>query len=101
MRKHCGFAVLVYASGGNYMAFVEYFLCEKGVKTVFSVCLLLDFDKPFLMHENPRHLLRITEEDNKYAGVPVDCILELIIYLSGNSNHICVARAPNFCGHCR
>ena len=32
MKKHCGFAVLVYASGGNYMAFVEYFLCEKDVK---------------------------------------------------------------------
>jgi len=85
------------------MAFVEYFLCEKDVKTVFAVIkrLLLDFDKPFLMHEKPRHLLRITGEDNKYAVVPVDCILELIIYLSGNSNHICVARAPNFCGHCR
>ena len=103
MKKHCGFAVLVYASGGNYMAFVEYFLCEKDVKTVFAVIkrLLLDFDKPFLMHEKPRHLLRITGEDNKYTVVPVDCILEKIIYLSGNSNHICVARAPNFCGHCR
>jgi len=85
------------------MAFVEYFLCERDVKTVFAVIkrLLLDFDKPFLMHGKPRHLLRITGEDNKYSVVPVDCILEKIISLSGNSNHICVARAPNFCGHCR
>jgi len=103
MKKHCGFAVLIQDSGGNYMAFVEYFLCERDVKTVFAVIkrLLLDFDKPFLMHGKPRHLLRITGEDNKYSVVPVDCILEKIIYLSGNSNHICVARAPNFCGHCR
>lgn len=28
-------------------------------------------------------------------------ILLQFLYLSGNSNHVCVSRAPNFCGHCR
>ena len=34
-------------------------------------------------------------------AIAVDCILEEIIHLSGNSNDWCVARAPNCCGHCR
>ena len=33
--------------------------------------------------------------------IAVDCIFEEIIYLSGNPNDWCVARAPNCCGHCR
>ena len=34
-------------------------------------------------------------------AIAVDMILEEIIYLSGNLNDWCVARAPNCCGHCR
>lgn len=103
MRKHCGFAVLVEHNGGNYMAFVEYFLFESNVKTVFAVIkpIILDFENPFLVCDKPKHLLRVAGEDDKYTIVAVDCILEKIIYLSGNPNNRCVARAPNFCGHCR
>ncbi len=105
MKKHCGFAVLVEHNGGNYMymAFVEYFLFESNSKTVFAVVkrIILDYENPFLVCDKPHHLLRVAGEDVKYTVVAVDCILEKIIYLSGNPNHVCVARAPNFCGHCR
>ena len=103
MKKHCGFAVLIEQNGGNYMAFVEYFLFERNLKTVFAVVkrIVLDFENPFFVNDKPKHLLRIAGEDESYTVVGVDCILEKILYLSGNPNHICVARAPNFCGHCR
>ncbi|PFX13893.1 hypothetical protein AWC38_SpisGene21989 [Stylophora pistillata] len=89
MRKHCRFAVLVEHNGGNYMAFVEYFLFESNVKTVFAVIkpIILDFENPFLVCDKAKHLLRVAGEDDKYTVVAVDCILEKIIYLSGNPNN--------------
>lgn len=103
MKKHCGFAVLIEHSDGNYMAFVEYFLFESNSKIVFAVVkrIILDYENPFLVCEKPRHLLRVSGEDEKYTVVAADCIIEKIIYLSGTPNHMSVARAPNFCGHCR
>ena len=103
MKKHCGFVVLIEHNEGNYMAFVEYFLFERNLKTVLAVVkrIILDLEKPFLVCDKPQHLLRIAGEDENYTVVAVDCILEKIIYLSGSPKHICVARAPNFCGHCR
>ena len=63
--------------------------------------IILDFANPFLVSEKPRHLLRITGEEDQHTVVPVDCVLEKVLYLSGNSNHVCVSRAQNFCGHYR
>ena len=85
------------------MAFVEYFLFESNSKIVFAVVkhIILDYENPFLVCDKPRHLLRVSGEDEKYTVVAADCIIEKIIYLSGTPNHMCVARAPNFCGHCR
>ena len=103
MKKHCGYAVLIEHNGENYMAFVQYFLYESNSKTVFAVVkrIILDFTNPFLASEKPRHLLRVAGEEDQHTVVPVDCVLEKVLFLSGNSNHVCVSRAPNFCGHCR
>ena len=103
MKKHCGYAVLIEHEGENFMAFVQYFLYESNSKTVFAVIkrILLDLEKPFFVSEKPRHLLRIAGEEDEHKVVPVDCVLEKILYLSGNPSHTCVSRAPNFCGHCR
>lgn len=103
MKKHCGCAVLIEHNGENFMAFVQYFLYESTSKAVFAVIkrILLDFENPFLVSEKPQHLLRIAGEEEQHKVVPVDCVLEKILYLSGNAGHKCVSRAPNFCGHCR
>ena len=103
MKKHCGYAVLIEHEGENFMAFVQYFIYESNSKTVFAVIkrILLDLEKPFFVSEKPRHLLRIASEEDEHKVVPVDCVLEKILYLSGNPSHTCVPRAPNFFGHCR
>lgn len=103
LKKHCGCAVLIEHNGKNFMAFVQYFLYESNSETVLAVVkrILLDLENPFLVSEKPRHLLRISGEEDQHTVVPVDCVLEKILYLSGNPNHMCVSRAPNFCGHCR
>lgn len=103
MKKHCGYAVLIEHNEENFMAFVQYFLYESNSRTVFAVVkrIILDFANPFLASEKPHHLLRIAGEEDQHTVVPVDCVLEKVLYLSGNSNHVCVSRAPNFCGHCR
>lgn len=103
MKKHCGYAVLIEHNEENFMAFVQYFLYESNSRTVFAVVkrIILDFANPFLVSDKPHHLLRIAGEEDQHKVVPVDCVLEKVLYLSGNSNHVCVARAPNFCGHCR
>ena len=103
MKKHCGYTVLIEHNGENFLAFVQYFLYESHSTTVFAVVkrIILDFANPFLVSEKPRHLLRIAGEEDQHTVVPVDCVLEKVLYLSGNSNHVCVSRAPNFCGHCR
>ena len=103
MKKHCGCAVLIEHNGDNFLAFVQYFLYESTSKTVFAVIkrILLDFTNPFLVSDKPRHLLRIAGEEDQHTVVPVNCVLEKILYLSGNPMNMCVSRAPNFCGHCR
>ena len=103
MKKHCGYAVLIEHDKEKFRAFVQYFLYESNSKTVFAVVkrIILDFANPFLVSEKPRHLLRIAGEEDQLTVVPVECVLEKVLYLSGNSNHVCVSRAPNFCGHCR
>ena len=103
MKKHCGYAVLVEQNGGNFMAYVQYFLCESNSKSVFAVIkrIILDLANPFLVSDKPRHLLRIAGEEQMQTVVPVDCILEKVICLMGNPKHMCISRAPNFCGHCR
>lgn len=63
--------------------------------------IVFDFENPFFVNDKPKHLLRIAGECESYTIVEVDCVLEKILYLSSNPNQICVARAPNFCGHCR
>lgn len=52
MKKHCGFAVLIEQNGGNYRAFLEYFLFERNLKTVFAVVkrIVLDFENPFFVN---------------------------------------------------
>lgn len=103
MKNHCGYAVLIEHNEENFMVFVQYFLYESNSRTVFAVVkwIILDFANPFLASEKPRHLLRISGEEDQHTVVPVDCVLEKVLYLSGNSNHVCVSRAPNFCGRCR
>ena len=103
MKKHCGYAVLIEHNGENYMAFVQYFLYESNSKTVFAVVkrIILDFTNPFLASQKPCHLLRVAGEEDQHTVVSVDCVLEKVLFLTGNSNHVCVSRAPNFCGHCR
>lgn len=102
-KKHCGYAVLIEHNGGNFMAYVQYFLYESNSKTVFAVLkrIILDLENPFLVSDKPRHLLRTAGEEQRHTVVLVDSILEKVICLTGNSNHMCVSRAPNFCGHCR
>ena len=92
MKKHCGYAVLIEHSGENFLAFVQYFLYESHSTTVFAVVkrIILDFANPFLVYEKPRHLLRITGEEDQHTVVPVDCVLVKVLYLSGHSNHVCV-----------
>ena len=53
IKKHCVFTVLIEYNGGNCMAFVEYFLFEKNLKTVFAVVnrIVLDFQKPFFLND--------------------------------------------------
>ena len=70
---------------------------------IFAVIkrMLLDLEKPFFVSEKPRHLVRTAGEEDEHRAVPVDCVLEKILYLSGNPSHTCVSTAPNFCGHCR
>ena len=67
MKKHCGFAVLIEHNGGNYMAFVEYFLFERDLKTVFAAVnrIVLDFENPFFVNDKPKHLPRIAGEDER------------------------------------
>ena len=86
MKKHCGYAVLIERNGVNFMAYVQYFLYETNSKTVFAVIkrIILDFENPFLVSDKPRHLLRVKAEEETHTVVPVDCILEKIICLSGN-----------------
>ena len=101
-KKHCGYAVLIEHNGGNFMAYVQYFLYESNSKTVFAVLkrIVLDFENPFLVSDKPRHLLRTAGEEQRHTVVLVDSILEKVICLTGNSNHTCISWAPNFCGHC-
>ena len=103
MKKHCGYAVLIEHNGGNFMAYVQYFLYESNSKTVFAVLkrIIVDLENPFLVSDKPRHLLRTAGEEQRHTVVLVDSILEKVICLTGNSNHMSVSRAPNFCGHCR
>ena len=85
------------------MAYVQYFLYESNSNTVFAVLkrIILDLENPFLVSDKPRHLLRTAGEEQRHTVVLVDSILEKVICLTGNSNHMSVSRAPNFCGHCR
>ena len=57
--------------------------------------------KTLFVSEKPCHLRRIASDEDEHKVVPVDCVLEKILYLSGNPSHTCVSTAPNFCGHCR
>ena len=84
------------------------FLTSRGVYNflrglIFIVIkgILLDLEKPFFVSEKSRHLLRIASEEDEHKVVPVDCVLEKILYFSGNRSHTSVSTAPNFCGHCR
>ena len=72
------------------MAFVEYFLFERNLKTVLAVVkhIILDLEKPFLFCDKPQLPLRIAGEDESYTVVAVDCILEKIICFSGSPRHI-------------
>ena len=73
----------------------------RGLIFVVIKGILLDLEKPFFVSEKPRHLLRIASEEDEHKVVPVDCVLEKILYFSGNPSHTSVSTAPNFCGHCR
>ena len=85
------------------MALVEYFSFQRNLKTMLAVVtrIILDLEQSFLVCDKPQHLLRIAGEGESYTLVAVDCILEKITYLSASPKYLCVARAPNFCGHCQ
>ena len=78
MKEHCGFVVLIERNEGNYMAFVEYFLFQRNLKTMLAVVklIILDLEQPFLVCDKPQHLPRIAGEDESYTLVAMDCILE-------------------------
>ena len=70
------------------MAFVEYFLFERNLKSVLAVVkhIILDLEKPLLFCDKPQHLLRIAGEDESYTVVAVDCILKKsFIFLAAQS----------------
>lgn len=75
----------------EYSILYSIFLYESNPETLLAVVkqILLDLENPFLVSEKHCHL-QITGEEDQHKVVPVDYILEKILYLSGNPNRACI-----------
>lgn len=100
MRKRVAHTVLV-RDVDVAIGQIEYFLYHLASKTCFAVINKLDMCEEPLLHPLVSHLIRLKkhQEINIFI-VPVDEIIEKVLYLDGNKEFPCICKLPNLYGQC-
>lgn len=104
MSKRIGFVVLTSIQVLK-LALLSYYLFHASSKMCFAVVRkleLYDGDNS-LLHPSVSHMMKIKPFENQPKEehlIPIDAIMEKLLLLQGNKNHLCVARLSNLYGQC-
>lgn len=104
MSKRIGYVVLT-SIRDLKLALVSHYLFHASSKMCFAVVRkleLYDGDNS-LLHPSVSHMMKMKPFENQPKEehlIPIDTILEKMLLLQGNKNHICIARLPNLYGQC-
>lgn len=84
---------------------VSHFLFHASSKICFAVFRKLDLNDGdnSLLHPSVSHMMKIKPFENQHKEehlIPTDTIMEKLLLLQGNKNHICIARLSNLYGQC-
>lgn len=62
-----------------------------------------DLQNPFFFSEAGHHILRMKQESfrSEFQVKRIEEIKEKVLFLEGNSDHLCLVHMPNVCGMCR
>ncbi|KAJ8313372.1 hypothetical protein KUTeg_009076 [Tegillarca granosa] len=103
MEKRIGNVVLTDQDSGMAMAAIQYFIYHHETNTCVAVVKKVSIKEDLpLVILNVNYLIRVEnfENNNELFVIPVDKIVEKVLYLSGNPKMLCIARLPNLYGQC-
>lgn len=81
---------------------VEFFVWDRqsGITLAVFREVKPDLQNPFFFSEAGHHTLRMKQERSEFQVKRIEEIKEKVLFLEGNSDHLCLVRIPNVCGVC-